>query len=229
MSNPIDIGNAQRAPMYDPYTGKQLDDAITEAPEALRNPNYGQQFKQAAEPVSPPSFAPQNVHAPTVWAPRKRDEFDITLPSGQVARIFKLEREDLFRMNMLNYLDSFTPAMMEDTISVEERDRRIKQKMKGDSGAIANMFMAIDEVVMFCTARPRVTDNEDLVDYGSPKDWTNPKFIATANIKDITMEDRFAIFAQAFGQSMDDLKSLLRQEAGMAGVADQPGVQSTAE
>lgn len=226
MSNPIDVANTQRAPKFDPYTGKPLDEDQNEVPEALRNPNYGQQFKQAAEPVDPPSFAP---HAPTGWKPRQRDEADITLPSGQVARVFKLEREDLFRMNMLNYLDSFTPALMADTISQEERDRRIKDKMKSDAGAIANMFMAIDEVVMFCTVRPRVTDKKEEVDYGGPKDWANPNFIATADVADIKMEDRFAIFAQAFGRSMDDLKSLFGEASGLAGMADQPGIQPTAE
>jgi len=129
----------------------------------------------------------------------------------------------------MSYLDTFTPMLMEDSISSEERNRRMRDVMTKSPDAIANMFMAIDEVVMAATLRPRVTNDPNKTDYGSPKDWGNPQFVATAYVEDIGMEDRMAIFAAAFGRSMDDLKSLLTEEGGLERLADESSVQQDAE
>lgn len=225
MSNPIEgFDNAAPAPKFDPYTGKPIEDA--QAPQPAQGSNFWAEQAMAAQPVA---GAPVNPYAPTGWAARKRVEVDVTLPSGQLCRIMRLEREDLFRMNLLQYMDTFTPMLMEETISSDERGRRIRERMSQDPNAIANMFMAIDQVVMSATVRPRVTDDPQKKDYGGPNDWANPNFIATAFIEDIDMDDRFAIFAHAFGRSMDDLKSLFEQTPSVAGVANQPSVQPTAE
>jgi len=195
--------------------------------------NIGEETKQAAEPLEPPiaipPIEPVNPYAPTGWRRKQRTEFDVTLPSGQLARVLRLEREDLFRLNLMSYLDTFTPLLMEDSISGEERTKRMRDTMTQHPDAIANMFMAIDEVVMAATLRPRVTNDEKKVDYGGPQDWGNPQFIATAYIEDIGMEDRMAIFASAFGRSMDDLKSVWEQAGSLGGVADSPSVQPTTE
>lgn len=230
MTNPIEPPNiaGDDRPRFDPYTGKPLDAAKPE-PEPQAGANFWAQQRQAAEAKGAPEAAPVNPYAPTGWQSKDRVEFDITLPSGQLARVMRLEREDLFRLNLMGYLDTFTPMLMEETVSAEERSKRIREKMSTDPNAMANMFMAIDEVVMSATVRPRVTDDKALVDYGNPEDWSNPRFIATAYINDISMDDRFAIFASAFGRSMDDLKSVREQASGVAGVADEPGVQQAAE
>jgi hypothetical protein len=91
------------------------------------------------------------------------------------------------------------------------------------------MFMAIDEVVMAATLRPRVTNDEKKVDYGGPEDWAKSTFIATAYIEDISMEDRMAIFASAFGRSMEDLKSIWSQTGSVDSLADESSVQPTTE
>lgn len=224
MSNPIEgFGNAEPQPRFDPYTGKPIEQS-----QPAQGSNFWAEQKAAASGVSV-SDPVVNPYAPTGWQAKNRLEVDIHLPSGQLARVMRFEREDLFRMNLMQYLDTFTPMLMEETISVDERNRRIRDKMSNDSNAIANMFMAIDEVVMAATIRPRVTNDKQKVDYGNPTDWQNPNFIATAFIGDITMDDRFAIFAASFGRSMDDLKSLFEQTPSVASVADQSGVQPSAE
>lgn len=211
MSNPIDLSSIPQ-----PQQAAQPQEA---------GPSFWAQQQAAATPVPVPPLAPVNPYAPTGWQRKNRNEFDITLPSGQLARVMRLEREDLFRMNLMGYLDTFTPMLMDTTISQQERDDRVRNAMNTQPHAIANMFMAIDEVCMASTIRPRITSDETKADYGGPSDWANPNFIATALIGDISMEDRFAIFAAAFGRSMDDLKSLFGQTPSVASVADQPGVQ----
>lgn len=241
MSNPIEIPSGAR---FDPFTGKPLaDSGIDPLDHADRMQNqamrdhvnavadghaFWEQQRKAATPVSVPE-APMNPYAPTGWQKRNRIEFDLTLPSGQIARVMRIEREDLLRSSMPAFMDTFTPVLMQDTISDAERDRRIRDKMGTDPNAIVNMFMAIDEVVMMATVSPRVTDNPEMADYGGPSDWRNPKFIATALISDISMDDRFAIFAAAFGKSMDELKSLFEQKTSVEGMASQPSVQQDAE
>jgi hypothetical protein len=198
--------------------------------------SIGEQVKEAAEgehiadTLPPPKpEQPVNPYAPTGWRRKQRLEFDITLPSGQLCRVLRLEREDLFRLNLMSYLDTFTPMLMEDSISADERNKRMRDTMTQHPDSIANMFMAIDEVVMAATLRPHVTNDEKKVDYGGPQDWENPNFIATAYIEDIGMEDRMAIFAAAFGRSMDDLKSIWAEADSVGGVANMPSVQPDAE
>jgi hypothetical protein len=233
MSNPIEVPDGIRSanenqPRFDPYTGMPIsEEQKKEMPSSASNFWAEQANAKDAIPVS--TSGPVNPYAPTGWQRKHRTEFDITVPSGQLCRVMRIEREDLFRMNLMGYLDTFTPMLMEDTISSEERGKRIRETMATKPDSIANMFMAIDEVCMAATIRPRITADTNKVDYGGPNDWTNPNFIATALISDLSMEDRFAIFAAAFGRSMDDLKSLFEQTPSVASVADQPGVQQAAE
>src|SRR5438105_10181586 len=118
----------------------------------------------------------------------------------------------MFRLNLMQYLDTFTPMLMEDAAASEaKRDDKIKEVIKENPEALSNMFMAIDEVVMAATVKPKVTADESKVDYGTPTDWNNPNFVPIALISDIDMDDRMTIFAAAFGRSMDDLNSALTE------------------
>jgi hypothetical protein len=226
MSNPL-IAGVEKAEVVEPSRASRH--ATGEEPER----NIGEETKRAAEPEDPPipvpHAEPANPYAPTGWRKKQRIEFDLTLPSGQLCRVLRLEREDLFRLNLMSYLDSFTPLLMEDSISAEQRNERMRETMTKNPDSIANMFMAIDEVVMAATIRPHVTNDANKVDYGGPQDWGNPQFVATAYIEDIGMEDRMAIFAAAFGRSMDDLKSIWAKADSMGSMADVPIVQPTAE
>lgn len=228
MNSPIEgLANAKPQPRFDPYTGEPI--VHDEQPAGTGRTFWEEQKNANSSQHVADTLPAANPYAPTGWRRKNRQEFDVTLPSGQVCRVMRLEREDLFRMNLMGYLDTFTPMLMENTISKEERERRMKERINNDPNAIANMFMAIDEVVMAATIRPRVTNDESKVDYGGPEDWANSSFIATAFIDHIDLEDRFSIFAAAFGKSMDDLKSLWGQAPGMAGLADQSSVQQAAE
>lgn len=236
MSNPIDMTGiplqqaAEAAtggpPRFNPYTGEPI---VPPQPPI----GYGEQQKRAAEPG--PAYQPgdpagaTNPYAPTGWKHKQRVEFDITVPSGQLCRVMRLEREDLFRMDLIQYLDTFTPLLMSDSVSDAAARRQIEAAVKDDPMALSKMFIAIDQVVMASTIRPRVTDDENKVDYGGPQDWTNPRFIATAWINDLEMEDRMAIFGAAFGRSMDDLKSVWEQTPSVGSMANESGVQQAAE
>lgn len=188
--------------------------------------------KQAAEPFDAPEpeeAEPVNPYAPTGWKRKERVEFDVRLPSGQLCRVLRLEREDLFKLNLVQYLDTFTPLLMEDSISDEERDKRLKETMSEKPESLMNMFVAIDQVVMAAAVKPKVTNDAAKVDYGRPKDWNNPKFTPVAFLDDIEMEDRMTIFGAAFGRSMDDLKSVYDQTAGVGSVANEPSVPPATE
>lgn len=217
----------EQVPRFDPYTGQPLVDGPEPIlPDEQRIP----EAFRAPEPQDIPEPArPANPYAPVGWKRRQRVEFDITTPTGQFCRVMRLEREDLFRLNLMKYLDTFTPMLMENSISDEERERRMKLKIKEEPDALTDMFMAMDEVVMAATVRPRVTNDDTMLDYGTPKDWDNPRFTATVHINDIVMEDRMAIFASAFGRSMDDLKSVFQEAPGVGSVADEPGIQQAAQ
>lgn len=230
MGSPIEQPRLAPPPQiarFDPYTGQPLhpvqEDLLDPPPPAQGNNFWAEQAQ--AKHAQPVYAEPPNPYAPTGWQARNRVGTDITLPSGQIANVIRLEREDLTRMNLMGYLDTFTPMLMDDTLSTEERDRRVRQKIESDSGAVASMFMAIDQVVMAACVKPKVTDNEALADYGGPGDWVNPRFIATAYIHDIKMEDRFFVFATAFGRSMDDLKSLFGEASSVASLAAESGIQ----
>lgn len=188
--------------------------------------------KEAAEPLDAPvdlAPPPVNPYAPTGWKRKERVEFDVRLPSGQLCKVLRLEREDLFKLNLIQYLDTFTPLLMEDTISDEERERRLKETMAEKPDSLMNMFVAIDQVVMAASVKPKVTNDPKLVDYGQPKDWNNPRFTPVAFLEDIAMEDRMAVFGAAFGRSMDELKSVLDQAPGMGSLADVPSVPPATE
>lgn len=215
--NPLETANVQ--PRY--ATGDEQDVSAR-----------AQQDKLDAEPLSAPvdpAPPPVNPYAPTGWKRKQRVEFDIRVPSGQLVRVLRLEREDLFRLNLIQYLDTFTPLLMEDTISDEERERRLKEAVADKPDALANMFVAIDQVVMAAAVKPKVTSDPKLVDYGQPKDWNNPRFTPVAFLDDIAMEDRMAIFGAAFGRSMDELKSVWGEAAGVGSMADVSSVPPATE
>lgn len=233
MNNPIDMtgipvqhaaaaATGELPPRFDSQTGEPLFQV--QSPPTPQPPLGYKASTQEGDPAGA-----TNPYAPTGWKRKKRVEFDITVPSGQLCSVMRLEREDLFRMNLIQYLDTFTPMLMEESLSDAAARRQIVGAVKDDPAALTKMFIAIDQVVMAATIRPRVTDDENRADYGGPDDWANPKFVATAYINDIEMEDRMAIFGAAFGRSMEDLKSVWEQDPSLGSVADQPSVQQAAQ
>lgn len=179
-----------------------------------------------ADSVVPPDFSGQAVFQPpanpylvTGWKKREHTEFDVTLPSGQVCRIRRLERDDLLRMDLMQYLDTFTPMLLEDSISDLEREKMMTETVKENPEALQKMLKAIDKVVMAASVKPAITENPKLVNYGNQRDWGNPNFTPVALLDDIDTFERMYIFGAAFGRDMDDLKSVLQQAQGVASVA----------
>lgn len=251
MTNPIDITGAKpryetsgppyvapprslsenARPRFDPYTGEPITLDTPEHERIQEQFTKPEEFpKQQAPQDIPQVESPVNPYAPTGWKRKYRVEFDLDTPSGQHCRVMRLEREDLFRMNLLQYLDTFTPMLMDGAVGSEaEQNRKVKEALKDNPDALSNMFMAIDQVVMAATIKPKVTDDEEKADYGTEVDWRNPRFMPTAYINDIALEDRMAIFGAAFGRSMDDLKSVFAETPGLGSMADESVVQSPAE
>jgi hypothetical protein len=205
-----------------------LGPAAQHQPQHAQAPLDPSQVAQAfvqAQPVPVQMSQPQvpaNPYAP-VWRVKERVEFDITLPSGQVARILRLERDDLLRMDLLEYLDTFTPMLFDEDASGEVD---VRGAIKKDPKALGKMLTAIDKVVLACTMRPRLTDDPNKVNYGTEDDWKNPNFTATVPLEAVDTFERMFIFGAAFGRSMDELKTFLEQQTKSLGnVANDSGVQ----
>ena len=172
---------------------------------------------------------PANPYAPVGWQKQRRIEFDFELPSGQMCRLTRLEREDLIRLNLMEYLNTFAPMLLDQSKTDDERRSEMEATVKEHPESIGQLFTAVGKVVMACTLRPKITDDPKKVSYGSEKDWANPNFTATVHLDNIDMMERLYIFGAAFGKSMDDLKSLWGEAEGMDGLADVPGVQRDTE
>jgi hypothetical protein len=168
----------------------------------------------------PASAPPANPYLVTGWRTRQHVEFDVTLPSGQICRVRRLERDDLIRMDIMQYLDTFTPMLLDDSMSDEEREARMTEEVKTNPDALSKMLKAIDKVVMVACVKPQITEDENLVNYGGEFDWNNPDFTPVAYLPDIDTFERMAIFGAAFGQDMDALKSLLQQAEGLGSLAN---------
>lgn len=171
---------------------------------------------------------PVNPYAPVGWQVKQRNEFDLELPSGQMCRLMRLERDDLFRLDLMQYLDTFAPMLM-GQMSDEEREEKMRETMQEDPESLMNMLRAIDKIVMAATIKPRITEDPELVDYGSESDWDNPDFVATVPIENIPLMERMFIFGAAFGRSMDQLKSLWEQAEGVGSLADGASVSQDAQ
>lgn len=173
-----------------------------------------------------------NPYAPIGWAAKHRIEFDVRLPDvrdsdgsviqqGQLCRVMRMERDDLFRLNLHEYLDTFTPILMGQEMSEDERREAMEDKMQEEPEALTKMLGAIDIITMAACVKPRITDDPSKVNIGTPDDWTDPKFVATVPLDNISLMDRMYIFGAAFGRSMDDLKSVWEQTEGLGSVEPQ--------
>lgn len=181
-----------------------------------------------------------NPYAPIGWAAKHRIEFDVRLPDtfgadgtllkrGQLCRVTRLERDDLFRLNLHEYLDTFTPILLGQQMSEDERREAMESKMQEDPEALTKMLGAIDIVTMAACVRPMITDDPAKVNIGTPDDWSDPNFVATVPLDNISLMDRMYIFGAAFGRSMDDLKSIWEQAEGLGGMESQQVLQQAAQ
>ncbi len=168
----------------------------------------------------PASAPPANPYVVTGWRAKQHVEFDVTLPSGQVCRVRRLERDDLLRMDIMQYLDTFTPMLLEDSMSDEQREQMMTEEVKRNPEALQKMLKAIDKVVMVACVKPQITEDPAQVNYGGEFDWGNPNFTPVAFLDDIDTFERMAIFGAAFGQDMDALKSVLQQAEGVGRLAN---------
>lgn len=205
--------------------------ATGDEPDRLDEIRSSIQDASAAIPknISGVAVKPANPYAPTGWKGNNRKEFDLALPSGTTCRVMRFERDDLFRLGLMDYLDTFTPVLLED-MTDEERDAKVQEIIAEDpTTAITKLYTAIDKVAMACCLKPRLTEDPELADPGTESDWEDPNFIATIPITWVPQEERMFIFGAAFGKSMDDLKSLFPEEEGVGSMDDGADVREAAE
>ncbi|QHB37442.1 tail assembly chaperone [Mycobacterium phage Onyinye] len=228
----IGLGNAQPAkrakqqkrrattqpvtgPTPDAVVGEEYDEvaelrrrlAEAERAAAAEPVKRGVPIDLSGDQVEAPAFTPPvNPYAPTGWQRKQRVEFDLELPSGQLCRVMRLERDDLLRLNLMEHLDTFTPMLMDQSMSDEAREAAMTSTVQENPQALKKMLNAVDKVVMAACVRPQITEDESRVNYGTEKDWANPNFTATVHIDNIDTFERMYIFGAAFGRSMDDLK-----------------------
>lgn len=205
-------------------SAESIDSRFASGPDPVSTPPpMGMPANLSGSTVEPDK--PVNPYAPVGWQKQRRVEFDFELPSGQMCRITRLEREDLIRLNLMEYLNTFAPLLLDQNKSEGDRRSEMEEMVKQKPESIGQLFTAVDKVVMACTLRPKITDNKDKVNYGTESDWANPNFTATVHIDNIDMMERLYIFGAAFGKSMDDLKSVWGEAESLDSMADEPSVQ----
>lgn len=232
MSEPVSVGKARKRQrpkaVRPPQPAPRL--ATGDEPEVHDDPMPGYSF-DATPPLGaePPPSRSVNPYAPVGWQAKERIEFDLELPSGQVCRVIRMERDDLFRLNLQDYLNSFLPLLMDDALTDEQRELKMAEIMQDDPKALTKMLGAIDQVVMAACVKPRITEDPEKVNIGGPAEWNDANFVAVVPLDNIPTVERMFIFGSAFGRSMDDLKSLLREAEGMAGMGDVASLQQDAQ
>lgn len=208
MGNPIGLENVQSA--NPPQAGPPQEFIPSQTPPSAHVPQgyagIGTAPKHATAdsgqfiaPTIPPK--PVNPYAPTGWRKKVSVEFDLQVPSGQLCRIRRLDRNDLFKLKIVDKLDTLLPMLLDmDGQTPEERSEKIKEKVKANPEIVDDMYNVQDLIVLACCVRPYVTNDQSLTDYDAE--------IPIVHIDDIDIEDRGMIFAYAFGRDADELKSV---------------------
>lgn len=233
--SPISVGNVQAAtqPRFDPQTGEPLYNPEEHKPDSHASVGTGPKHAQSDSgqfiaPTIPPKNA--NPYAPTGWRQKVSVEFDVMLPSGQLCRVRRLDRNDIIKLRIIDHLDTLLPKLIDmDKLPAEEQRKQITKAVSEDVNLIDNVYTVIDVVVMACCVKPLVTNNKDAVLYGTPADWEDPNFISIVHLDDIDMEDRQVIFGYAFGGDGQDLKSLATATSVMEFVPTSKGIQLPTE
>lgn len=226
MSNPIQVG-----PLTDANPRK-----LDPIPHQHQLPPQGSPGTQSASASGPHTVGispgiklsdtlpdkPTNPYAPTGWRRKQAVEFDVQLPSGQVARIRRLERNDLFKLKIIDHLDKLLPLLI-DNSSSDEQQTKVKEAISRNAHMIDDLFNVMDIVVFACCVNPMVTADPNAVII----DETIP--VNVVHIDDIDVDDRMIIFNAAFGLEADALKSVLGQASGVGSVPAVEDVQLPAQ
>lgn len=180
---------------------------------------------EAAASISNPAAAPvppANPYGLTAWGAQfLRREFDIVCPSGQRCRARELQIEDAMSMGILESLDMFTPAVMEN-VAGEANTKQQNDSILGglaDPEKRASFFGTVNKVIAHTVVIPRVV----LVDDGNLPEGT-----IFAN--DIPFADKMHIFRSVFGTRGDALQSFREgEETAVASLEEESGVPLSTE
>lgn len=216
MGNPIEVGNLQH-----------VEGSLLQPPN-----NPADVFKSDSGLLVPPPDPrlPANPYAPTGWRKKVSVEFDLVVPSGQKCRIRRLERNDMFKLRIIDHLDQLLPLLVDsEGASEDERNAKIAEAVKTNASMIDGIYTVVDIVVMNCCVRPLVTNDADMAIEGTERDWEDPNFISIVHLDDIELEDRMYIFAAAFRREADQLKSVRESQTSVEPVPTSQVVPGTTE
>lgn len=153
-------------------------------------------------PVEPPIPPPPRSYQ---WNRVHKEEFDVELPSGSFVRLRKLSKSDIFNLNIVEALDSFTGGLIEPQTEEEQASNdKIAAEAIMDPEKRGKLFNTVDRVVLAAVVSPRVVATGDTTE-------------EQINVVDIEIDDKFKIFREAFGEQMDALKSLREEQAPVLG------------
>jgi hypothetical protein len=184
-------------------------------PEATAQAFVAPQPEAVQQPV-----APTNKYAATGWRRKQSVEFDLQVPSGQWCRVRRLEKNDIFRLRIVDHLDSILP-MLVDIGDGADKEKRIAESLKANAHLIDDMYTVIDVVVMACCINPAVT-----TELAAVNEDADPAIVLIDNID---VDDRMVIFGAAFGRDANELKSVIPTQTGVEPVSTGQVIQLPTE
>jgi hypothetical protein len=212
-----------------PPGGVMIDAATAATVERLRAAGLLQDsgVQVTPPPIPQEPIKPVNPYAPTGWRKKQSLEFDLTLPSGQTVRLRRLDRADLFKLRIIDHLDTLLPMLIDMADDTSSDD--IREQIKDKSGVIGDMVNAADVAILACCIRPAVTNDPKATYYGTEAEQADPNFWPIFHIDDIDLDDKLAIFTAVFKGESDALKSVSRAPVSVEPVSTNPVVSLPTE
>lgn len=164
---------------------------------------------------------PTNPYAVTGWRKKVAVIFDFQCPSGQVVQLKRLERNDLFKLGVIDHLDTLLPLLIDTEDGVDSNVKVLEALKTGGVGMIDGVYNIADIVVMNCAINPMVTNNPSMA--------IESDVAPVVFIDDIDIDDKMAIFKACFQGEADQLKSVQQPTPVVEPVPAVPVVQGTSE
>ena len=175
----------------------------------------------------------ENRYSLTGWAEKESEEFDLSLPSGQLCLVRKLKMEDIIKAGLIDDLDYFSTKLVTSGSKKSKNASEQEQTpgdLDGDDGLIRALgdpakFKKItdvmDKVVALVVLQPQIS-TKPLHKLG--KDAAGKVFIG-----DIGFDDKIAIFSRTFTGLGDMSRFHEGEDEGVGAVPASESVSLPAE
>lgn len=128
---------------------------------------------------------PSDPYAPTAWG---SNEYDFTVPSGQLCRMRKLRPEELIKAGLLDKVSQL-PAYAEELVQKAEGVQPQKQSMP-TAGELEQLVDILDKLLPLVVVRPKL--------WPAPAE-DEPRVPGRVYVDDVELGDRIAIMERAMG------------------------------